>query len=189
MTTSNRLTFGTELNEALAALEDEERYHLDRLKQVREDRDCILHAGHLSLRMQTGMLHEGRGAGYGIHSHIQPQDIAHVKRIWDAYIEIALRSYGFIHARSAAQLIMAAHLTSSTNSQRFAGTVHASLKESFDFVLYSPGIYRYKPFPDWGTALPDRRPKQEPVSTASLPASPYWQKGLQIADGQDGGPD
>ena len=185
MTTDNsRLTFGAELDEALAILEDEERYHLDMLRQVREDKECVLHAGHLSLRMQTGMLQEGRGRGYGIHSHIDPSEISHVKRIWDSYIEIALRSNGFVHARSAAKLILAAHLSNS-RPERFVDAVYKSLKESYDFVLYEPGIFRYVPFPHWGTALPDRRPKQEPISTTSLPASPYWKK--RVADGDGGG--
>ena len=183
MTMNNgRLTFGEELDEALAWLEDKELYHLDMLKDIREDKQCVMHAGHLSLRMQTGMMQEGRGNGYGIHSHILPADLAHIRRIWDAYIEIALQSNGFIHARSAARLIMAAKLSSSKSPDTFVATVHKSLKDSYDFVLYSPGIYRYTPFPDWGTALPDRRPKQEPVSTASLPASPYWQKNVQDGD-------
>ena len=188
MTTSNeRLTFGAELDEVLAVLKDEEHYHLSRLKEVREDKECILHAGHLSLRMQTGMVQEGRGRGYGIHSHIDPSEIAHVSRIWDSYIEIALRSNGFVHARSAAKLILAAHLSNS-RPERFVSTVYMALKESYDFVLYEPGIFRYVPFPNWGTALPDRRPKQEPISTVNLPASPYWQKGLRLDGGQDGGP-
>lgn len=183
MTTDNdRLTFGEELDEALAVLEDEERFHLDRLKEVREDRDCILHAGHLSMRMQTGMMEGGRMAGYGIHSHIEPTDIAHVRRIWDAYIEIALRSNGFVHCRSAAKLIMAAQLSTSPTSERLARTTHISLRESTDFVHYAPGVYRYVPFPHWGTALPDRRPKQEPISTVNLPASPYWQKNFGGGD-------
>ena len=115
MTTDNdRSTFGAGLDEVLAELEDEERFHLDRLKEVREDRDCIIHAGHLSLRTQTGMMQEGRGNGYGIHSHIRPIGLAHVRRIWDAYIEIALMSGGFCalpergpphHGEPAVQLI------------------------------------------------------------------------------------
>ena len=178
------LTFGTELDRVLAALEDEEAYHMSRLKDIREDRDCILQAGGLSLRLQNGMLVESREAGYGIHSHIKPTDIAHVRRIWDGYIEIALRSNGFVHVRSAARLIMASRLTTTSRPEVFVATVYRTLKESYDFVLYSPGIYRYTPFPQWGKAKPDRRPPQEPVSTVGLPASPYWQRAVSDA-GED----
>ena len=96
------------------------------------------------------MMREGRGNGYGIHSHILPADLAHIRRIWDAYIEIALRSNGFIHCRSAAQLIMASKLTSTPKSERFASTVYRSLRDSYDFVHYGPGIFRYTPLPPRG---------------------------------------
>ena len=176
MTTDTRPTFGEELNTVLAVLEDEERFHQHRLQQIREDKECVLHSGHLSLRMQAGMVEEGRMAGYGLHSHIKPADLAHVRRLWDAYIEIALRSNGFVHCRSAARLVLASRLSSSS-VETFAGTVYKSLKDSTDFVYYSPRVFRYTPFPNTGTAQPDRR-----ISTADRPASPYWQKDVGGGD-------
>ena len=184
MSTNNnkRLTFGTELDKTLATLEDEELFHMTRLTEIRQDKETVIHAGHLSMRQETGMMHDGRGNGYGIHSHIKPTDIAHARRIWDAYIEIALRSNGFLHVRSAARLIMASRLTTTPNPDHFVNVVYRTLKDSYDFVLYSPGTFRYTPFPDWGHAQPDRRPKQEPVSTVNMPASPYWQKNVRDGD-------
>ena len=50
-------------------------------------------------------------------------------------------------------------------------------------MLYSPGIFRYLPFPHQDTIQPGGRPKQEPISTVDLPAGPYWRKSVG-----DGGP-
>ena len=64
-----------------------------------------------------------------------------------------------------------------TSVETFAGTVYKSLKDSTDFVYYSPRVFRYTPFPNTGTAQPDKR-----ISTADRPASPYWQKDVGGGD-------
>ena len=160
---STETTSTEALTEVLQRLDEEEAYHAEKLQQVRGNRQAVLHVHSLVLGQQTEQAEPTAGGRH--HARIVPQDLARCETIKAAYREIARLSAGFVRCNEAAQLIMAAKLSSSASSHIFARDLHRWLAGDRDFEHSGPGVYRYLPLAVevGGGVLPEEQPRPAPA--------------------------
>ena len=154
-------------------LDDAEAYHRARLEEVKLDREAVQRTRLLHLQWQTESAAEERD-GLGAHSHISPGDIVHCKSIGEAYTETACLSGGLLRYHSAAELLIAAKLSTSKNVRNVAGDLRRRLEADANWEHHSPGVYKYLPYAEGGGKKPSR---PVPASTIDVRPSPVYGRG------------
>ena len=154
----------SELDDVLEWLDQAEAYHRSQLDSIKEDRRAVQRTRLLHLRQQAAP-DASHDQGIGAHAHISAADIAHCVSMREAYTEIACRSGGLLRYHTAAELILAANLSTSQDVRNVAGDLRRRLDKDDAWEHHSPGVYRYRPYAEG---------HRGPISTTNATSSPRF---------------